>query len=460
MTCRSCEVRVTRRLQGLDGVTRASVSARTGVAEITSRRTVPRPDLVRAIERAGYSLADENGRRATPWLSRDRKVWRDLTLAVALVASVAWLLTTDRFGVVDPTRFVGSQGGTGVLVVLGLGVAAGFSTCLALVGGLVVAVSATFNARHPDATIAARLRPQVVFNLGRIVGFTVLGAVLGLIGSAVTLSGPALAIAMISVAVVMGFLGVQLTQFSPRLAARPGFSLPSGLAVRLRLDQAGSSYSDLRAAAMGAGSFLLPCGFTQAVQLFALSTGDPLRAGAVMGLFALGTAPGLLAVGGITAAARGRFAETFRRFAGVVVLGFAAINVSGALAVLAPGLLPTWAGSGPAATSATAISSNVRVEADHQVLSTVQDLDGYSPAASTVVLGKPVRWEVNSASMGCASYLDAHELGLDPVMLDYGPNTLTFTPTRTGTFHYSCVMGMYRGTITVIDDPARGSAST
>src|SRR4051794_36591511 len=131
MTCRSCEVRVTRRLQGLDGVSRVSVSARTGTAQITSRRAVPRGDLVRAIERAGYSLADQGGRRTLPWLSRDRRVWRDAAIAVTLGTLLVLALNTAGAPLLDGLQRLvspgsgtdlagGATGPAGLLVVLAL----------------------------------------------------------------------------------------------------------------------------------------------------------------------------------------------------------------------------------------------------------------------------------------------------------------------------------------------------
>jgi hypothetical protein len=93
-------------------------------------------------------------------------------------------------------------------------------------------------------------------------------------------------------------------------------------------------YSDRNAALLGALTFFRPCGFTQTVQLFALSTGRPATAAVVMALFALGTAPGLLGLGSMTSLARGHPARTSFAVAGVAVLAFGFVNAR-------PGL--TWA---------------------------------------------------------------------------------------------------------------------
>ncbi|HWS58626.1 MAG TPA: sulfite exporter TauE/SafE family protein [Actinotalea sp.] len=447
MTCRACEVRVTRALRDVPGVERVNVSARTGTARVHTGGPVPRADLARAVASAGYAV----GRDERAWFSRDPAVWRDVALAVGLLAVLGLALQASGLtGLADRVGGLTATGSLGVVALLG--VAAGLSTCMALVGGLVLAVSARHAETHPQATAAQRLRPHLAFNLGRIVGFGVLGALVGALGSAFTLSGQALAAAMVGLALVMGAVGVRLTQLSPRLSALGTLALPARLSATLGLDRPDGPYTDRRAALLGAGTFLLPCGFTQAVQVYALSTGSPLRAGLIMSLFALGTAPGLLAIGGVTAAARGAAAERVLRFAGVAVLAFAAVNLGGAVTVLAPGTFTVdqarTAGGG------TGVSDNVTLEGDGQVLRTTQVATGYRPADAVVVVGREVRWEIDSVAVSCAASITAPDLGIEQVLLAPGVNVLTFTPTTTGTLHYSCAMGMYGGTITVVEEPA------
>lgn len=432
MTCRACEVRVGKALRAVPGVRRADASARTGRVRVELEAPVDGALLAAAVRRAGYRL----GRR--PWLTRDRQVWRDVGLALVAVAVVVAALSAGRVdarvGQVGSAALSGSLG-----LVLLLGVVAGLSTCMALVGGLVLAVAARHAEAHPDATTRARLVPHLAFNAGRVVGFTALGAVLGGLGSAVRLSAGAVAVMTLVVALAMTAVGLQLTAVSPRLSGL-AVALPPGLGARLGL-RAGGPYGHLRSALLGAGTFVMPCGVTQAVQLYALSTGSATTAAVVLGLFALGTAPGLLAVGGATAAARGRARARVLRFAGVAVLAFAVVNAAGAVTVLAPGL--RTAGAPP-------VAVDVIWDGDVQVLSTVQAYDGYRPERVAVVAGAPVRWEIDSVEPGCAGALYAPELGLGTVILEPGVNVLELAPLEPGTHAYSCAMGMYTGVIEAV----------
>ena len=444
MTCRACEVRVGKALRGVPGVRSAQVSAVRGTAQVTLERPVQPRALEAAIARAGYEV----GADRRPWLSRDRAVWRDVLLAVAAVLAVLVLARVTGLEALVPsgvgTSATGSSS-TSLAVVLVLGLAAGVSTCLALVGGLVLAVAARHAERHPDLSPAARLRPHLAFGVGRVVGFALGGAVLGALGSAITIGAGTAALVALVVAAGMVLLGLQLTQVSPRLS-RFTIALPEGLSRRLGLDgRAEARYSDAGTAGLGAASFLLPCGFTQAVQLFALSTGDPIRAAVVMAVFAVGTAPGLLALGGVVAAVKRSAVPRFLRFAGVAVLAFAAVTAGGALTVLAPGL------RAPAAAAPAGTPLDSTREGDVQVLRTTQVGNGYEPAVARVAVGVPVRWEINSVAASCASALYAPALGLGTVLLESGVNVLEFTPTEVGRLPYTCAMGMYTGAIDVVE---------
>ena len=445
MTCRACEVRITKSLASVPGVARAKVSASRGIARVQTTGRVPRSRLTAAIEDAGYEV----GRDDRAWVNPDLNVWRDAILALSALLLV-WLAlrTSGLTGFTEQVGGLAASGGLFVIVLLGL--AAGLSTCMAMVGGLVLAISARHAEQQHTASTYGRLRPHLVFNLGRVVGFGLLGALIGALGSAFTLSGRLLAVLMVAVSLIMAAVGLQLTQLSPRLSRGSTLTLPARLSAALGLDRARSGYSDPATALLGAGTFFLPCGFTQAVTLYAMATGSPLRAGVIMSLFALGTVPGLLGVGGLTAVVRGSFATGFFRFAGVVVLAFAAVNISGALTVLAPDLLPGAAAAG----AGTSLSENVTLDGTVQVLHTTQGAGGYEPAVATVYAGREVRWEIDSIALSCATSLYAPELGLAPVTLVDGINVLSFTPTKVGTLKYSCAMGMYRGYIDVIAEPA------
>ncbi|MDR2253212.1 MAG: sulfite exporter TauE/SafE family protein [Bifidobacteriaceae bacterium] len=444
MTCKACEARVAKTIRRLDGVHEVKVSLAKGVATVSSSKPVSPETIDAALRPAGYRVASG----ALPILSADKTVWRDALIGAAAMAAILWGL--DRLGLMGLTDRLGSSAVAGssitaLALVFALGVIASISTCMALVGGLVLSVSAAFAKAHPELPPNRRLRPQFMFNLGRVAGFGALGAALGALGGVFQVSVHLLAFAMIAVGLVMGLIGLKLTEVSPRLS-RLAIALPASWA---RLGDRSRGYRDSTALALGAASFFLPCGFTQAVQVYALSTGSPARAGLIMAAFALGTAPGLLGVGALAALASGRAARHVFRLVGVAVCAFAAVNLMGGAQILRPAWFVAPAGPAP-----TARSDNVVDDADVQVLRTVQNGLGYSPKVATVYADRPVRWEIDSQGLGCTSTVDLSAMGLGIVYLEDGLNVFEFTPTEVGTLAYTCAMGMAPAQIHVIAEPA------
>jgi sulfite exporter TauE/SafE len=295
------------------------------------------------------------------------------------------------------------------------------------------------------------MRPQLAFNAGRVAGFALLGALLGAVGSAMSLPTRVLAVLVLAVAAVMLLLGVRLTGISPRAA---GWTprLPQGLGQALGLAPGGDrSYSTTRTALLGAGTFLLPCGFTQAVQLYALSTGSAVQAGTIMAAFAVGTTPGLLAVAAVPEVTSGRRQVTVLRAVGVVVLAFALLNLSGALNLLG-------VRGGAPVTTATTASANVTVQSGVQTVRMAQTPDGYEPATTVLYSGMPTRWVIDGTSpLDCSAYLRVPGLDVS-VNLVEGPNTVELPALASGEVPFTCVMGMYSGTLVVVDPPTAAGA--
>jgi sulfite exporter TauE/SafE/copper chaperone CopZ len=447
MTCRSCEVRIQRYVGRLPNVQRVTASAVRGRVEIESTAPVSAAAIEHAINAAGYEV----GR--TPWLERDLTVWFTAASGVVLLAAVA--LFAQLTGLSGLASGAGDLGNGGLVVALLLGLAAGVSTCMVLVGGLVLALSASFQARQAASGAAAdglgaQMRPALVFMAGRIVGYAVLGAALGAIGASVTMPPQVTAVLMVAVAILMTLLGTRLTGLSPRIATWSP-TLPMGLGRRFGLDDgAGGGYSDARAAGLGAASFFLPCAFTQAVQIYALSTGSPLYAGALMATFAIGTAPGLLVLAGLPVVVPSGMRPMILRLVGVVVLGFAFVNASAGLRLAGISLPVPGVGSVVAAAPPAEGTSLDGA----QTLTTYQDADGYSPGNASIYAGVPTRWTVKSSTASsCAAFLVVPDLNIQ-VRLHEGDNAIDLPALPSGTLAYTCGMGMYGGYITIVDRPA------
>jgi sulfite exporter TauE/SafE len=376
---------------------------------------------------------DEKG-----WISQNPSDYKNL--AVAAVILFLLYLIAKKLGLANIST--GSKGSpSSLLVVLVVGLTAGISTCMALVGGLILGISARHSEKHPEATPAQKFRPHLFFNLGRIVSYALLGGIIGLIGKAFQFSGLTLGLLTVIVGIVMLTLGIQLTEIFPKISSAH-FTLPAGLAKLLGIKKSqDKEYSHFDSIATGALTFFLPCGFTQAMQLYAMTTGSFWHGAAIMGIFALGTAPGLLSIGGLTSFIKGAFAKNFFRFAGLLVVTLALLNISNGFHLLG------W--KGISISRETNISPTAKIENGYQIVNMTQSAGGYSPNKFTIQKGIPVKWIINSTNANsCSSGIVSSQLNIRK-FLSQGENTIEFTPTVPGDISFSCTMGMYTGKFTV-----------
>ena len=441
MHCRSCEILIEERLREIPDIKNVSVSYKRSEAVVYSKKQIDFSVLQGAVEEAGYAIG-KNDPKA--WISKEPKDYRD-TL-VSLIILFGLYLIGNKFGL-----FNISTGGSGnpsnLTIVLLVGLTAGLSTCMALVGGLVLGIAARHAEKHPEASPLQKFRPHIFFNLGRIASYFILGGLIGLIGKAFQLTGPTLGVMTIVVGVFMLVLGLQLTELFPRLSSG-GLTLPAGIAKLFGLKQKHTQeYSHANSVVTGALTFFLPCGFTQAMQLYAMSTGNFWSGAAIMGIFAIGTAPGLLGIGGLVSVVKGRFATLFYKTVGLVVISLAIININSGLTL--GGFRHVWQNL-----QAPKQADNAKTDSNPIVLNTtfLSAKDDISPNTFTAEVGKPVifRVEANADGVGCMSTIMIPGLADRPVVIKKGKTIeFNFTPKNRGTYDIACAMGVKRGEITV-----------
>lgn len=253
--------------------------------------------------------------------------WGDFKIAVPIALGFLLLfIGLQKMGLVN--RISGGEVTYGTAFFIG--VIASLSTCMAVVGGLVLSMSATF------AKEGNNLKPQLYFHVGRLVAFFVLGGVIGLIGSAFTLGPTATIISSVVIGLVMLVLGINLLDtFS--WAKRFSPSMPKALAKRAQ-STANLNHS-LTPMLVGIATFFLPCGFTQSMQLYTLTTGSFLSGALTMFTFALGTLPVLALVSFSSLSVKDSpKAGIFFKTAGLIVILFALFNLINSMVVA--GIIP------------------------------------------------------------------------------------------------------------------------
>lgn len=451
MHCRSCEILIEDEILKIDGVKKVMVNEKKGSAQVFFKGLVNDEMLNIAVQRAGYEVGLSDKK---PLFSRNKRDYEDLGIAFMIVV-VIYFIGND-LGLFNISLNSGrGYGSLGVVFLVGL--TAGISTCMALVGGLVLASSARFVEMHPKSSTIQKFKPHLSFNAGRITSFFVLGGVIGYAGSFFQMSSTILGLLTVVVGGVMVIMGLQLTEIFPRLSGIQ-FTLPKGISRAFGIkEQSEKEYSHKNSFILGASTFFLPCGFTQAMQLFAISSGSPLTGALTMGVFALGTAPGLLGIGGLTSVIKGSFAKPFFKFAGLVVMFMAIFNISNGLNLSG---IDVNAFINPKVNSTAGNDPNVTLENGVQIVRMTQTSSGYSPNSFTIKKGIAVKWIVTSEdAFTCAASIVSSKLGIRK-NLEAGENIIEFTPTETGQVRFTCSMGMYSGVFNIVDEFGASATST
>lgn len=435
MHCKSCTIIVADELNKIDGVKQASASLRTNTATIRFTREPSDAEIERAIDAAGYIVGFEKKKI----FSRDKSVYVQFIYSFVIIFVVLSLIKLLGFSGISLSGLGDDKAVTALII----GLTAGFSTCMALVGGLVLGLSARYAEKHQTATSAERFRPHLFFNLGRITSFFVLGGVIGLLGSLFELDSSATGLLTIAIGIVMIVIGLQLTELFPKLSSK-NFTLPAGIAKLIGLNKhREKEYSHKNAFILGGLTFFLPCGFTQAMQLVAIASGDFLIGAVVMGLFAIGTAPGLLSVGGLVSVIKGSFAKKFFRFAGVLVVLLALYNITNGFNLMGYNFSLGFSQQG---NSGVESKDAIILKTTFNPLGGSQDI---SPKVFNVETGKRYVLEVEAKEdgQGCMSTIMIPGLYKTPKLITKGTVRLPFKVDKPGTYQITCAMGIVRGSV-------------
>lgn len=252
-----------------------------------------------------------------------QKNWSDFKIAIpiAFLFSILFILL-QKLGIVNLVGGGNVTYGTAFFV----GIIASLSTCMAVVGGLVLSMSATF-AKEGD-----KIKPQIMFHAGRIISFFILGGIIGMLGSLFTLGITGTFILGIIIAIVMIILGVNLLDIFPWIKKiQP--SMPKFISKRaLNVSKLNHTLTPIL---VGIATFFLPCGFTQSMQLYTLSTGSFWEGGLTMLSFALGTLPVLALISFSSFSIQNsKKSGIFFKSAGLIVILFALFNFINALVII------------------------------------------------------------------------------------------------------------------------------
>lgn len=435
MHCPACEVLIEKKLTKLSGVTQVDASLSDKKLNISYKKGNKKSldEINDVLYESGYTISTEPaGEVAFDQLTIMRAA------AVFVFFVVGYIILEDTNILAQVTVDENS----GIIAFLILGIVAGLSSCAALVGGILLSVSKQWSSLYGGAQENKRAIPFILFNVGRLLGFAVFGAILGYVGSFFQLSIQLTSVTTLVVSVLMITIGLQMLHVP--WFRNFSFRLPSFITHKISDE---SKFSGTFGPLMlGALTFFLPCGFTLMAQTLALASGSPITSMLMMSAFALGTLPmlGVISFSSISMQKNKALAGTFNLVVALFIVLFGLYSANAQLNVL--GLVSAsdlFAGSSTESPSST-LGAQI-IEKDGQQLQTVTiQAKGfeYFPRSLQLKAGIPTEITVLSSDVvGCARAMYSAGLFNDVLYLQGNTSKTTFTPQK-GSYKISCTMGM------------------
>ena len=492
MTCISCQNKIEKKLRNTEGVKSATVSYSEGTADVTyDTGVITFKDICAIIGKLGYKILTEN-----------EKLKPDASRVIGiLIIIVSLYVLLQQFGILNllvPSQLADARMGYGMLFVIGLITSI---HCVAMCGGINLSQCIPHDGESDSQALGIGKRsrfstftPAFLYNLGRVISYTVVGFILGFVsllfggGSGAGLPVLAQGIIKLIAGVFMVIMGINMLGIFPWLRKLQP-QIPKFLERKVNKEKSRNKSPLI----VGLLNGLMPCGPLQSMQIVALASGNPFAGAISMFLFSLGTVPLMLGLGSIVSALGKRFTQKVMGIGAVlvVVLGLAMLSQGGSLSGLLPpnlllsiilGLcvvgiaysipfrsfsnraLPTVAtsivviavifvfSSGILSNRANAENVDVNIVDGKQVVTSTLSSGRYPNIA--VQVGTPVKWVINAPKgsiNGCNDRVNIQAFGISNYQFKPGENVIEFNPTKTGKFQYSCWMGMIRGTIIVTD---------
>jgi uncharacterized protein len=326
------------------------------------------------------------------------------------------------------------------------GLTTGGLGCLAVQGGLLASTLAHQIEMdlllHNQAASAQKFKPHIaqpilIFLLAKLVAYTLLGFLLGAVGSVLQLTPLMRAVLYFAIGIFMVGNGLRMLNVHPIF--RYFVLEPPSSLTRFIRKKSKNGTSMLTPLLLGTMTIFLPCGVTQAMMAVALGTGDPLQGATLMFAFILGTSPLFFAVSYFTTRLGATIEKYFSRFVAVTLLLLGLVSIDSGL---------NLAGSPVSFTSAInslVASASAQYNGTQNGYAIQVSENGYSPSILHLPANQAVSLEwVTENTQACSRSVVIPGLDYQKILPPTGRVRLDIPAQKKGTIlRYTCSMGMY-----------------
>lgn len=387
-----------------------------------------------------------------------------VAIGIGLITFAVILVALQNQG--DQALAIGA--GTGlsgrIMVAFVTGLTTGGLSCLAVQGGLLASslahqieqdyleqstqLTKRGNKKSLPKKRSSTALPILLFLIAKLVAYTLLGVLLGWLGSFLTLSPLTRAFLMIAIGVFM--IGNALRMFNVHPIFRY-FSIEPPKFITRYIRRTSKGTDTFTPIFLGALTVFIPCGVTQAMMAAALATGSPLTGAAMMFAFVLGTSPVFFIVAYLTTELGSRLEKFFMRFVAVTVLILGLVTLDGGLNVMGSPLSFQNLSRNlfPSESSTAAQASSPQSAASDGQLTLQVENKGYFPQTLRADANTAIKLNlVTNKTYSCARDFVIPALNYYQLLPDTGSVQVNIPAQPAGTrMFFTCSMGMYTGMI-------------
>ncbi|WP_454054376.1 urease accessory protein UreH domain-containing protein [Clostridium sp. Marseille-Q7071] len=421
MTCTSCEKRIEKNIKNLPGIinVKCSYKNETVIVEY-NLELCSKEIIINTIESLGYIVLAKSYKDFSKYIGIGI-----IVLAIILLGKFATGFNMDK-ALINASYFM--------LFIIG---AITSLHCVGMCGGIMMSQTLS----SPNKNKSESIKPALLYNIGRIISYTVLGGIVGAVGSIFSVSPKLTAIIQIIASLYMILIGLNMM----------GFNILRSINIKLPFSTCTKVKGNKSPILIGLLNGFMPCGPLQTMQLYALSTGSAILGAKSMFFFALGTVPLMLTFGILsTLFIKGKNAINLMKFSGMLIIVLGLIMANRGFTVV--GLNISEPFSAKENTDITIEDNQLpKIENGVQVIKTTADIFGYSPKTIYIEKNKPIKWIIEGETLtSCNNEIIIPSLG-QRIKLKEGENIINLDNTDE-TIKYSCWMGMLSGTIKVVDN--------
>jgi len=469
MVCTSCEKIIEKAVGKLSGVRHVKASYSEGTADVSydSQKVSPQR-IIHTIKEAGYKVSggigenksetnrgDKNHINATNNPRPQKDFGTNLSYVFLAIIGIVIMI----FGYVAISNTLGKLNisipqltpETSIVLIFIVGLLTGFH-CIGMCGGFVLGYTAKAKKENPKA-LNLGLHGQ--YAIGKLISYSVIGGIFGLIGSVFVFSPVLRAGIAIFAGAFLILYGLKMLNIFPILRK---FSLPQGVFDKLRIGGAGKKQKGPFVVGLLNGLFIA-CGPLQAMYILAMATGSFFGGATLLLAFAIGTLIPMLGFGVLASFLSHSFQNNIVRASAIIVLIMGLFMINNGLALTGNAFDATSIGgvfaSGANNQNQNSLTPTIEkgtVDSPYQIIKMTVDNSGFTPNSFVLKKGVPVKWVINGVQLnGCNNAIRVPAYNLE-FNVKQGEQTIEFTPDTVGVIQWSCWMGMLHGNFVVRDD--------